>query len=135
MMIKVSQNIILSNDNWNNSFALSPLVLSDPPTRVTLQLTSVWVTGATVSEGDTVAFACSGSGGQPTPTVTVVSKDSSVQLATGLSPLNHEENNVRCEDDGVYTCSADNRMGQSATTTATLYVNCEYSERRELTDQ
>ena len=134
MMIKVSQYIIMSNDNWNIYFAFSPLVFSDPPTGVTLQLTS-GSQGATVSEGDAVTFACSGSGGQPTPTVTVVSKDSGVQLATGLSPLNHEENNVRCEDGGDYTCSADNRMGQPATTTATLYVNCEYSERRELTDQ
>ena len=98
-------------------------VLSDPPTGVTLQLTS-GSKGANVSEGDAVTFACSGSGGQPTPTVTVVSKDSGVQLATGPSPLNHEENNVRCEDGGDYTCSADNRMGQPATTTATLYVNC-----------
>ena len=113
----------MSDNNWNNSFAFSPFVLSDPPTGVTLQLTS-GSQGATVSEGDTVTFACSGSGGQPTPTVTVVSKDSGVQLATGLSPLNHEENNVRCEDGGDYTCSADNRMGQPATTTATLYVNC-----------
>ena len=110
------------------------MVFPDPPTGVTLQLTS-GSQDATVSEGDAVTFACSGSGGQPTPTVTVVSKDSGVQLATGLSPLNHEENNVRCEDGGDYTCSADNRMGQSAITTATLYVYCEYSERRELTDQ
>ena len=82
-----------------------------------------------------MTFACSGSGGQPTPNMTVVSKDSGVQLATGLSPLNHEENNVRCEDGGDYKSSADNRMGQPATPTTTLYVNCEYSERRELTDQ
>ena len=78
-----------------------------------------------------MTFACSGSGGQPTPTVTVVSKDSGVQLATGLSPLNHEENNVRCEDGGDYTCSAANRMGQPATTTATLHSTSTVSTASE----
>ncbi|KAK7477528.1 hypothetical protein BaRGS_00031213 [Batillaria attramentaria] len=81
------------------------------------------VSASTVDEGQSVTFDCQADG-RPTPTVTLVNRDSNTEIATESSPLSHIVSSARCEDAGVYTCSASNGIGPDQVETTTLLVNC-----------
>ena len=78
-----------------------------------------------VHETQRVAFDCTAGDGRPTPTVRLVSRANGTEVHSELSPLTYSVM-ARCEDSGVYVCTARNGMGtQEVSVTASLTVQCE----------
>ncbi|KAK7477510.1 hypothetical protein BaRGS_00031195 [Batillaria attramentaria] len=82
------------------------------------------VTSSTVRENQSVAFTCRADG-RPTPNITLVNRDTGRQLRRQSSPLSYSVSRARCEDAGVYTCSASNGIGPDQVETIKFLVNCE----------
>ena len=102
----------------------------DPPSQASLRLNSNQG-NKTVDENQSVTFGCATSDGRPTPIVRLVSRDNRTELHSESSPLTYSVR-ARCEDSGVYVCTADNGMGPQATSVArTLTVQCELWENRD----
>ena len=75
-----------------------------------------------------VTFDCAAGDGRPTPTVRLVSRANRTAVHSELSPLTYSVM-ARCEDSGVYVCTARNGMGtQEVSVTASLTVQCECAE-------
>ena len=82
-----------------------------------------------VHETQRVTFDCAAGDGRPTPTVRLVSRANGTAVHSELSPLTYSVM-TRCEDSGVYVCTARNGMGtQEVSVTASLTVQCECAER------
>ena len=81
-----------------------------------------------VHETQRVTFDCAAGDGRPTPTVRLVSRANGTEVHSELSPLTYSVL-ARCEDSGVYVCTARNGMGtQEVSVTASLTVQCECAE-------
>ena len=81
-----------------------------------------------VHETQRVTFDCVAGDGRPTPTVRLVSRANETEVHSELSPLTYSVM-ARCEDSGVYVCTARNGMGtQEVSVTASLTVQCECAE-------
>ena len=81
-----------------------------------------------VHETQRVTFDCTAGDGRPTPTVRLVSRANGTEVHIELSPLTYSVM-ARCEDNGVYVCTARNGMGtQEVSVTASLTVQCECAE-------
>ena len=79
-------------------------------------------------ETQSVTFDCAAGDGRPTPTVRLVSRANGTEVHSELSPLTYSVM-ARCEDSGVYVCTARNGMGtQEVSVTASLTVQCECAQ-------
>ena len=100
---------------------------SDPPSQVSLTLNGNQG-NEVVHETQRVTFDCTAGDGRPTPTVRLVSRANGTEVHSELSPLTYSVM-ARCEDSGVYVCTARNGMGtQEVSVTASLTVQCECAE-------
>ncbi|XP_070201075.1 uncharacterized protein [Littorina saxatilis] len=94
-----------------------------PPTKASLSLNGNQG-DQVVNEHQSVTFHCNATGGRPTPTVTLVNRDNKTEVHSGLSPQQYSVT-ARCEDTGVYVCTADNGMGPVASSVDTMLgVQC-----------
>ena len=101
--------------------------VSDPPSQISLTLNGNQG-NEVVHETQRVTFDCAAGDGQPTPTVRLVSRANGTAVHGELSPLTYSVM-ARCEDSGVYVCTARNGMGtQEVSVTASLTVQCECAE-------
>ena len=101
--------------------------ISDPPSQVSMTLNANQG-NEVVHENQRVTFDCTAGDGRPTPTVRLVSRANGTEVHSELSPLTYSVM-ARCEDSGVYVCTARNGMGtQEVSVTASLTVQCECAE-------
>ena len=101
--------------------------ISDPPSQVSMTLNGNQG-NEVVHETQKVTFDCAAGDGRPTPTVRLVSRANGTEVHSELSPLTYSVM-ARCEDSGVYVCTARNGMGtQEVSVTASLTVQCECAE-------
>ena len=102
--------------------------VSDPPSQISLTLNGEQG-NEVVHDTQRVTFDCAAGDGRPTPTVRLVSRANGTEVHSELSPLTYSVL-ARCEDSGVYVCTARNGMGtQEVSVTASLTVQCECAER------
>ena len=81
-----------------------------------------------VHETQRVTFNCTAGDGRPAPTLRLVSRANGTEVHSELFPLTYSVL-ARCEDSGVYVCTARNGMGtQEVSVTASLTVQCECAE-------
>ena len=101
--------------------------VSDPPSQISLTLNGNQG-NEVVHETQSVTFDCAAGDGRPTPTLRLVSRDNGTEVHSELSPLTYSVM-ARCEDSGVYVCTARNGMGtQEVSVTASLTVQCECAQ-------
>ena len=101
--------------------------ISDPPSQVSMTLNGIQG-NEVVHETQRVTFDCAAGDGRPTPTVRLVSRANGTEVHSELSPLTYSVM-ARCEDSGVYVCTARNGMGtQEVSVTASLTVQCECAD-------
>ena len=101
--------------------------VSDPPSQISLTLNGNQG-NEVVLDTQRVTFDCAAGDGRPTPTVRLVSRANGTEVHSELSPLTYSVM-ARCEDSGVYVCTARNGMGtQEVSVTASLTVQCECAE-------
>ena len=95
--------------------------ISDPPNQISLTLNGNQG-NEVVHETQKVTFDCTAGDGRPTPTVRLVSRANGTEVHSELSPLTYSVM-ARCEDSGVYVCTARNGMGtQEVSVNASLTV-------------
>lgn len=80
-----------------------------------------------LNETQTLSFDCKADG-RPTPNIILIHRDSGDLLASQSSPLSWFVSSSRCEDGGVYSCSARNAMGADTQTDSNVYVKCQPRE-------
>ena len=82
--------------------------------------------GMTVNEGETAVLTCSADG-HPTPRITWSKVSSSLPVGRHVVESSGAliVKNVKPEDDGVYSCKAENLLG-SVNVSAKLTVQCEF---------
>ena len=101
--------------------------VSDPPSQISLTLNGNQG-NEVIHDTQRVTFNCAAGDGRPTPTVRLVSRANGTEVHSELSPLTYSVM-ARCEDSGVYVCTARNGMGtQEVSVTASLTVQCECAE-------
>ena len=86
--------------------------------------------GMTVNEGQTAFLKCTADG-HPPPRVTWSKANSSLPVQRHVVESNGSliVKNVKSEDDGVYTCTAENLLG-SVSASAKLTVQCKFCKSR-----
>ena len=105
----------------------SMCLVTDPPNQISLTLNGNQG-NEVVHETQTITFDCTAGDGRPTPTVRLVSRANGTAVHSELSPLTYSVM-ARCEDSGVYVCTARNGMGsQEVSVTASLTVQCECAQ-------
>ncbi|KAK7485504.1 hypothetical protein BaRGS_00023192, partial [Batillaria attramentaria] len=98
--------------------------LADVVATVDIYRPTLAVSSVEVSENMTVTFTCRADDGRPTPYVILAKRDNRTELTNQSSPLSHSVSRVRCQDAGVYTCTASNGMGPDTMDDVTLRVEC-----------